>query len=228
MYPSTDPAPGSLRDLGWNAFFDNQLGPQDAGLHPARVVSEHGERALVAGAFGQAAAVITGTLRRTADRTPAAGDWVLVRDGVIHRILEPRTALCRKEAGKRSATQVLAANVDLVVVVTAANRDLNPRRLERYLVAAARSGAQAVVVINKADLEPEIGPFIRLAAAVAGASPVYAISALDGGGLEPLQRRLAPGETAVLVGSSGGGQVHPGQPPGWRRGAAGARGAGRR
>jgi ribosome biogenesis GTPase len=195
-----------LQDLGWTPYFEDQLTADDVGTHPARVVSEHGQRSHVQGAFGDDVVLATGRLRRSAGRTPAAGDWLLVADGMVRRILEPRTALSRKVAGQRSDTQVIAANVDHLLLVTSANRDFNERRLERYLVAAGRSGAAPTIVINKADLEPQIGPWLRRACSVAGGAPVYAVSAQQHAGLEPLRRLLAPGVTLALVGSSGVGK----------------------
>jgi len=195
-----------LCDLGWNEFFDDQLGPDDANRQPARVVSEHGQRSHVVGAFGEAVVLATGRLRESAGRTPAAGDWLLVGDGMVHRILEPRTALTRTVAGKRSDTQVIAANVDVLLLVTSANRDFNERRLERYLVAAARSGAEPVIVVSKGDLVDEIGPWLQRARSVAGGAAVYVVSALHQDGLEPLRRLLGPGITVGVVGSSGVGK----------------------
>ena len=195
-----------LRELGWNDFFEDQLGACDPAIQPARVVSEHGERPLVAGAFGTTSAPLTGRFRSTADRMPAAGDWVGLLDGRVDALLEPRTALCRKAAGRASRTQVIAANVDVVFVVTSVNRDLNPRRIERYLVAVARSGADGVVVLSKADLEAELRPLLNLARSAAGEAPVFPVSALRNEGLEPLHARLGPGITAAFVGSSGVGK----------------------
>ncbi len=196
----------ALRELGWNDFFEDQLGAQDPAIQPARVVSEHGERPLVAGAFGTASVPITGRFRSTADRMPAAGDWVGLLDGRVGVLLEARTALCRKVAGRTSRTQVIAANVDVVFVVTSANRDLNPRRIERYLVAVARSGADGVVLLNKADLQVELRPLLNLARDAAGGAPVFPVSALQNEGLEPILSRLGPGITAAFVGSSGVGK----------------------
>jgi len=102
--------------------------------------------------------------------------------------------------------QVIAANIDVVFIVTSMNADLNPRRLERFLAAAWQSGARPVVVLTKADLceQPE-GQAAEIAALVAGC-PVLVVSVRQGLGMAGLLKHIAPGETCVLIGSSGVGK----------------------
>src|SRR5262249_12104893 len=119
----------------------------------------------------------------------------------IRRVLPRRTQLVRQSAGRRVEAQVIAANVDVVFVVTSANLDLNPRRVERYLAAIHAGGARPVVVVNKIDLEPDAAD--RLAAVTARVE-VLGTSALTGDGIDRL--RLCPGQPGALVGSSGVGK----------------------
>lgn len=204
MYPHDRRSP--LRTLGWSSHFQSQLQGTDPDLQPGRVLSDHGTRFLVRTAAGEVTATPAGRLRIEAGRLPTAGDWVLLKDSSVRRILEPRTALQRKVAGRQSVQQVIAANVDLVLVVTSANRDLNPRRIERYLVAAARGGAEARVLVSKADLPEDITPLLQRARLAAHGAQVHAFSAHEGWGLDAIHRWVGPGVTAVLVGSSGVGK----------------------
>ncbi len=98
-------------------------------------------------------AVPTGSLR-WAGELPAVGDWVEVRLtgrdlAVIETVCQRTSAISRKQAGSGLAEQVLAANVDLVAIVMALDREFNLRRLERYLVLAAECGAAIAIALNK-------------------------------------------------------------------------------
>src|SRR4029077_16506739 len=103
-------------------------------------------RAVAGGAGG--AAEVSGRFRHdhaTAAEFPAVGDWVGVRDGIIHCRLERRSWLSRAAAGRAGEAQVGDANVDTVFLVSALSGDLNLRRLERYLTMVWDGGAIPVV-----------------------------------------------------------------------------------
>jgi ribosome biogenesis GTPase / thiamine phosphate phosphatase len=102
--------------------------------------------------------------------------------------------------------QVVAANVDVAFLVASVNADFNARRLERYLASAWQSGARPVVVLTKTDLCEDAAAAVAEAEAVAIDAPVLAVSAVTGAGMESLAAYLKPGETCVLVGSSGVGK----------------------
>ena len=205
----------TLEDLGWDAFFSEQTTGEDAALRPARVVAEHRGAYRVVGERPEEWAVVPGRLRRTAaDATalPAVGDWLLVQppaspggQTTVRRVLERRSAFTRKAAGQ-DTVQVVAANVDVVFVVTSLNRDLNPRRLERYLTLAWNSGAAPAVVLTKADLCDDVGARRAEVEAIALALPVHVVSSRAGRGLDALHAALGPGRTGVLLGSSGVGK----------------------
>ncbi|NQE61142.1 putative GTPase related to EngC [Caulobacter sp. RHG1] len=142
---------------------------------------------------------------------PAVGDWVALSPGVedtatIHAILPRQSAFVRRAADSVQTLQVVAANVDVAFVVTSLNADLNPRRIERYLAAAWQSGARPVVVLTKADLAEDQQGQVDAIAALAAGCPVLTVSARRGQGLDALLAQVAPGETCVLVGSSGVGK----------------------
>jgi len=141
---------------------------------------------------------------------PAVGDWVAVRESadlaIIHAILDRRSALVRRAAGSASNAQVVAANIDLVFVVTAVTRDFNPRRIERYLAAVWDGGAEPVIVLNKADLGGDSDAMLSELAAVAPEVKAIRTSTVTAEGLDSLRSFLAPGRTIGLVGSSGVGK----------------------
>lgn len=199
----------TLRDLGWGAHFADAFRPyHDQGLVPARVAVQHRGAYDLLSEAGELRAALAGRLVR--EQTFAAvGDWVAVapREGTIHGVLPRRTAFSRKEAWVRPAEQIVAANVDTVLLVTALGRDLNPRRLERYLVAGWESGAAPAIVLTKTDLDPEGVPAaLAEAEAVAFGVPVHPVSAVTGEGMEELGGYLGPGRTVALLGSSGVGK----------------------
>lgn len=181
--------------------------------HDARVAAAHrgGGLELITGA-GPRAGYITGRLRHAAAGPldlPAVGDWVTCdpESGAVHAVRERTSALVRATRDGR-APQVLAANVDLVVVVASLTRELSLGRIERMLTLAADAPAEAVVVLSKADLVPD--PAARVAevrAAIGGGTPVLPISTVSGTGLDALAARLGPGVTGVLLGASGVGKT---------------------
>ncbi len=117
---------------------------------------------------------------------------------------------------------MVAANVDVALLVASLNSDLNLRRLERYLATTYESGADPVIVLTKSDLAGDFAERVAEVEAIAFGAPVLALSSKTHEGLDALAAYLRPGRTAVLLGSSGRGQVHPAQRPG-RRGEDGHR-----
>ncbi|HEY5630136.1 MAG TPA: ribosome small subunit-dependent GTPase A [Candidatus Limnocylindrales bacterium] len=142
---------------------------------------------------------------------PAVGDWVAVSDSdpaLVTAVLPRRTAFGRnRDSGQAAADQVLAANVDVTLVVTGLDGDFNLRRLERYIAVAWSGGATPVILLNKADTAPDPDGARLAAEAVAPGVDVRLISAIAGDGVAELARdHLAPGRTAVVLGSSGAGK----------------------
>ncbi len=201
-----------LPALGWDEFFLTGF-EQYTDFAPGRVAEQHRDRCLVWDERGELTAEIAGRLRFTADSKvdfPAVGDWVALErtgesSGIIHAVLPKKTLLLRRAAGMVTEAQVLAANVDVVLVVAGADRDFNLRRLERYLTMARESAVPAAIVINKADLQEQIEDLVQKAEAVAGGTPVLAASAATGAGVDALEGLIGSG-SAVLVGSSGVGK----------------------
>jgi ribosome biogenesis GTPase len=205
-----------LREIGFVGPVAESFAPfAGQGLVPARVVAGHTGLLRVRTAQGDALAAVAGSLRhraRSPEERPAVGDWVALRPpepghrAVVQAVLPRRTAFVRRAAGKRGVAQVLAANVDTVLLVMGLDGDYSLRRIERALVLAWESGALPVILLNKADLCEDVPARVAEVEAVAPGVPVRAIAAKPGEGLDALAPWLAPGRTVALLGSSGVGK----------------------
>lgn len=206
----------SLRRWGWNSYFEAlwNEGEREAAV-PARVISQQRKFWRIAGAFGEGWAEASGKLRLAAEEGvawPAVGDWVVadVREegssALILEVLPRRSRFVRKKAGKKIAEQVLAANVDTALLVSALDRDFNPRRMERYLAQCWEAVAKPVIVLNKADACGDASVKAAAMERIAPGTEVCVISARTGQGMEGIEKFLAPGQTVVLLGSSGVGK----------------------
>lgn len=209
----------TLRELGWNPDFEAAFAPHRAkGWVPARLIRES---PINFGAFlgdgEEIDAILGGRVWHEAAcdaDLPAVGDWVAIEAGhenqphVIRAILPRKSCFARKMPGGSSQAQVIGANIDYVAVVTDAGPDFNLRRMERYFMLIERSGARAVVLVNKADLYPPAQS--RQAAAEIAAlwdgATVHVTSALRRDGLKTLKKYLKKGVTLCVVGSSGVGK----------------------
>ena len=203
--------------LGWSPFFENQLAPGDRSRYSVgRILEERKNSYVFLTEDGrEVLASLAGKLQYEASgrgELPSVGDWacasVRAEEGraTIHRLLERRTKISRKGAGSVIDEQVLAANVDTVLLVNSLNQDLNPRRIERYLALVFESGARPVLLLTKADLRDGWSEAVAEVERVAPFVPVHIVSALQGSGLDALAPYLGPGQTSVLLGSSGVGK----------------------
>lgn len=134
---------------------------------------------------------------------PVTGDWVEINGGMIEGVLERRTVISREAAGKKAYSQLIAANVDYVLICMSLNENLNPRRLERYLVALSSGGAEPVIVLTKADLS-EQAEAVRCRYERDYGYKTLLCCAPDG--YREVEELLKKDITAVLVGSSGVGK----------------------
>lgn len=199
-----------LEDYGFSAFFSDALASEHPELEAARVVLASGKLFRVVTVEGELDVRTTGRTRHRAEgaaELPTVGDWVgLNRDQTIEWILPRRTRLSRRAPGKRTTEQVVAANVDQVVVMMGLDADYSVRRLERYLTTVWDSGASPIVVLNKADLVTDFEERRQEVDELSGGVPVIAASIATGLGVDEIERCFAPRETGVLVGSSGVGK----------------------
>ncbi|MBI5095602.1 MAG: ribosome small subunit-dependent GTPase A [Candidatus Hydrogenedentes bacterium] len=206
----------TLTDLGWNDYFAQAYEPyRIQGLSPARVSREHKHLYEVIGEQGELSAEVTGKLRHAATGRgdfPAVGDWLAVqvlpeeRKAIIHAVLPRQSAFVRKEAGARTEEQVVAANVNIVFLVSGLDGEFNVRRIERYITLAWDSGATPVVVLNKADACPNVDACVEEAESAAMGAEVLVVSAATSQGVDALRQRLGSGRTGAFLGMSGVGK----------------------
>ena len=207
-----------LTPYGWSDALRQSFQPfADQGLSPARVIVQQRGHYRIVTEAGEGEAKISGRFAHEAAEGgyPVTGDWVAIEPdpkgglAMIQAVLPRASVFTRRAPGLTGAVQVVAANVDTAFVAASLNADLNPRRLERYLAMALQSGAAPVIVLTKADACEDAEDLKALLAeveTVAAGLPVIAISSRTGQGLDTLASHMAPGRTAVLLGSSGVGK----------------------
>jgi ribosome biogenesis GTPase len=214
----------NLIELGWRPFFEKIFKAiKLPGVIPARVAQEHKELYLVFSEIGELTAEVSGKFRHDAQTRaefPSVGDWVAITPrleegkATIHALLPRKSSFARKAvlAGGpkygigKVEEQVLATNVDTVFLVTGLDGDYNLRRIERYTAVGWDSGANPVIILNKADLCDNIEQCLEEVEAVALGIPIHAMSAAESDGLDVLCRYLVTGTTAAFLGSSGVGK----------------------
>jgi ribosome biogenesis GTPase len=193
-----------LSDLGWTADRASEL---PLGCVPARVFRVDRGRLSVVGADGEARVRPAAALYdKDGLAGPAVGDWVAVRGELAVAVLTRTSAFVRTVAGRTSAAQVVAANLDVVLVVDALAGEARVRRVERYLAVAWSSGATPVVVLTKADLCDDVPAAVEQVAEDALGVEVLAVSSVTGQGMDAVRGLLGPGRTAAMVGPSGVGK----------------------
>lgn len=206
----------NLITLGWSDFFAYQFEPYQAeGFGVGRVAIAHRNMYLLYTERGDVAAEVTGRLRHQATGPqdfPAVGDWVVIRRqaehdlAMIHAILPRKSKFSRKLAGATTEEQIIATNVDTAFLVSGLDGDFNLNRIERYLILAWDSGANPVIILNKADVCDQLEQRIAEVEAIALGVPVIPISAATAHGIQALQPYLQVGQTVTLLGSSGVGK----------------------
>jgi ribosome biogenesis GTPase len=204
--------PYSLADYGWDEACEHAFAPhRDAGLIPARIVRAERGSCEAATDTGILRAEIPGAAKQRVPLSPpCTGDWAALSPAttshgpVLHAVLERRTALVRSTASRTSRSQVLAANVDTVVVTVSLGAPLKHGRTERMLALAWESGAQPVVVLTKADQCADPRLAAAQVSALAPGTDVLVTSAVTGQGLDILTAALTG--TIVLLGPSGTGK----------------------
>jgi ribosome biogenesis GTPase / thiamine phosphate phosphatase len=207
----------SLSAYGWDAEWATAFALHASeGRAPARVVCELRRRFY---ALQTADEELLGECKGSffhqadvADDFPAVGDWVAVNrlpgetKADIVAVLPRRTKFSRRAAGDQDVEQVVAANIDTILLVSGLDRNYNPARIQRFLVAARESGAQPVIVLNKTDLVADPEAVQREIEVLVPGIPVLLTSTATRRGLKALHALARPGTTLALVGSSGVGK----------------------
>ncbi|MEE4361263.1 MAG: ribosome small subunit-dependent GTPase A [Pseudomonadales bacterium] len=202
------PAAPTLRALGFSTFFRSQCPADREDLLPARVLAVERTGVLLAGPGVKGQLPIPGSwFDAPPEERPTVGDWVLVaRDGPrLVRLLERSSRFVRVAPGG-DELQLIAANVDVVLLVSACNQEFNLARLERYLALVLDAGATPVVVLTKRDLAEDPEAFVQQAARLRPGLAVELVNALDAEDLAGVRAWCTPGSTVALLGSSGVGK----------------------
>ncbi len=200
----------TLLDLGWRPFFQQQLTLDEWDtVVPARVIAVQRSGLTVVDGE-QAFELPLGPAFRDLDPEdiPTVGDWVLVnkaRDDVI-RLLERISVFKRVGAGDRAEIQLIGANIDTLLIVTACNQEFNIPRLERYLALALSSDVEPVVVLTKADLSDDVERYVNATRELRADVAIEVVNALDEASLTGIRNWCRPGQTLALLGSSGVGK----------------------
>lgn len=200
----------NLESIGWNSHFARAFARQASeGQRPGRIAAFLGSECEVWTSGGALRAPLAGALRQEPGGAPVTGDWILLRADadVVCEILPRKTQLMRAVEA-RSEPQLLAANIDTLLIVTGLDGDFSPRRIERYLVLAAESGIDPIVVLSKADL-CDAGRLEEAIAQVREAAPEVPVipwSAVNGQDPGVIGGLLGKGQTAAVAGSSGAGK----------------------
>ncbi|WP_371575617.1 ribosome small subunit-dependent GTPase A [Streptomyces sp. NBC_01314] len=213
-------------DAGWEAEFAPYAGQ---GLLPGRVVRVDRGLCDVVTPAGTVRADTEFVVPRDPMKVVCTGDWVAVDPAdsdpcYVQTLLPRRTAFVRSTSSKRSEGQVLATNIDYVVICVSLAVELDLGRIERFLALAMsgsggeaplhasalswESGARPVVVLTKADLVPDavtLGHLVQDVETVAPGVAVLPVSSALGEGLDVLAAVLSGG-TSVLLGQSGAGK----------------------
>jgi ribosome biogenesis GTPase len=198
-----------LAGFGWSPFFQSQIAiGERADATPARIISLHRDAIEVANpAFPSRRLSWRHNSGDESDQL-TVGDWVLLNaDGTrIERLLDRRSVFKRRAAGRESRIQLIAANVDTLLIVSSCNADFNPARIERYLALAHEAGVEPLLILTKADLTDDSSSYAAEGRRITPGLLVVTCDARDDAVRGYLGPWLRPGQTLALVGSSGVGK----------------------
>lgn len=209
----------NLEKIGFSTWFQKELDADKVAAHDiARVIAVHKDRYIITNGRGDMFAELSGNLLYTTDsptELPTTGDWVYAdfydddTHAIIHSVMPRKTLLKRKAAGKLIDFQLIAANIDVALIMQSANDNFNLRRLERYLVMVNESGITPIILLSKCDLisQDEIDSIKHDILNVAPQVTILAFSSLTGDHLEVIRNTLLKGYTYCLLGSSGVGKT---------------------
>lgn len=186
------------------------------GFYIGRVISQYKNLYKVITENGELAAEISGKFRftvKTISDYPAVGDFVMIDridntggNAIIHNVLTRKSSFIRKSAGTSNEEQIVASNIDTVLICMSLNNDFNIRRIERYLGIAWDSGASPVIVLTKSDLCDNLSEKLAELDTVAMGVDVIVTSSMSEDGYLPVKSYLASGKTIAFIGSSGVGK----------------------
>lgn len=193
----------TLPELGWSTFFQQQvLLDEWTALTPARVSTQHRSHLELLSEQG-----IHSLEWHKSLPDLVVGDWVLLDEAQrFRRVLDRQSVFSRKAPGRQRTEQLIAANVDTVFVVCSLNENFNLNRIERYLAVVREAGAEAVVVLSKADCCEDVPGCLQQVQTLGRHLWVEAVNAMDINTVSALASWCQPGQTIALLGSSGVGK----------------------
>lgn len=200
----------SLQDIGFVPFFSSQASPEEIAERRVGRVTEV-QRSVVTVSDGSRDHVVglaSSWHDAPAEQRPTVGDWVVLdpQRSHVERVLDRKSLFRRVAAGQKTDIQPIAANVDILFVVTSCNEEFKESRLERYLALAADAGVLPVVVLTKIDLSDDPDSYVERARGVQRGLAVESVNALDRRTFDGVTAWVEPGSTIALVGSSGVGK----------------------
>ena len=207
----------NITHLGWNSYFQTEFDEFAGGngFLPARITRQNKHNYDVLCEKGGLTAEVSGAFSYLAESSadfPTVGDWVVVNaiegenKAIIHKLLPRRSSFTRKAAGIETEAQILASNIDTVFVVAGLDRDFNPRRIERYMTLIRNSGAEPVILLNKADLCDDPQARASEIEEIMPDVPVHYLSAVCDEDLSRIDELIPTGKTGTMLGSSGTGK----------------------
>lgn len=205
-----------LYNLGWNDALNNyfeELKLQD--VIKGRVIFHGGKQYKIITSDGEVTAHLSNSYINsieTKSELPSVGDWVCLkqidefRPYQIIKLIPRRNKLSRKVSGGKSEEQIIASNIDIVFIVTSADQDFNVRRLERYLAITNEIGANPIIILNKIDICNNYEQYLLEIDKYLPDARRLSISAKTMENMDEVMQYIKPGNTIVLVGSSGVGK----------------------
>ena len=193
----------TLIQLGWKPYFQQQLSLEEfTVLHIGRIIEQHRNNLIAISDQGQLQLIMPPNCERV-----CVGDWVIF-DGSnrLIRPLERQSVFERKSPGTQVNTQLIAANIDILIIVCSLNQDFNLNRIERYLAIAHEAQVEPVIVLTKADQCSDVDAKREQVQSLDKFMMVHALNALDNSELKPLESYCQQGKTIAFLGSSGVGK----------------------
>lgn len=204
-----------LNQLGWNTFFHTSfesLGLTDA--LPARVIGQgkghYHLRDLEGRTFGAAITTAFHNVCKHPADFPVVGDWVaftpFLPQASIVQVLPRINAVQRLRAGTQGNVQMIASNIDNILIATSMDADFDLARLGRYIAIANESKSQCALVLTKKDLCPNPEVYLNKVHESFPGLPTFAISQKQKSSMDGLVEYFKEGLTTLLLGSSGVGK----------------------
>jgi ribosome biogenesis GTPase / thiamine phosphate phosphatase len=206
----------SLNSLGWNNFFEKQFEQyKSSGFEAGRILNEQKERYVVFTEYGEYQGEVSGKLLYSAENTshfPKVGDWVVLSvfkeesKVIIHEVLKRKNKFSRQSAGQKVEEQVLAANIDTIFIVQSLDQNYNIKRMERYISMIYEMKAEPVILLNKSDLSVNPQEKLEEVRKIFPDIISFSLSSIYNAGIEQVKEIIQPGNTYMLIGSSGVGK----------------------